>query len=553
MIDVLRRQPALVVFLVIGIGYLLDRVRIRGVQIGVTTGVLFGGLLLGHLGLSGSSGSQSVGFMLFIYCVGLRAGPQFFRAFRENGARFAVLAVVVGVAGITGAVVLDRALALPPGYRAGLLAGALTSTPTLVAAQDVIRGGMTTLPAGYDASAITANIAAAYAITYVVGLFGLLVVIALLPRVMGIDLKAEARRLDAERAESEGAVGPPSYADLPLLRVYRVTRGDPHGTPAGPSSLRRAGCLVQGVKRDGVVVDPTAQTRLEMGDLVAVLGRRPAHRTAAELLGPESVDADLLEVRPETRTFLVTGSKAGGRTTPTLGRAAASGCIPIRLIRAGLELPTTSDLALVKGDVVTAVGLPRNLDALAGDIGRSELPADETDLVTFAFGMAAGIAVGMLSVRVAGIPIGLGTAGGLLLSGLIVGFARTTNPTFGQLPLAAASVLMELGLQFFIANVGLEAGGSVVAALRATGMWLPIGAFAVMAVPLLIGFVVGRGLLGLDPVTLLGALTGALTSTPALGIVTRQAESALPTVGYAGTYAFANVLLAIAGSVLVRF
>jgi len=542
LIELLRGQPALVVFLVIGVGYLLDRmVRIGGVRLGATTGVLFGGLLLGHLGLSGSGASQSVGFMLFMYCVGIKAGPQFFRAFRENGVRFLALAAVVAAAGVGGTLVLDRLLVLPPGYRAGLLAGALTSTPTLVAAQDVVRDGMTTLPVGLDANALSANIAASYAITYVVGTFGLLVTIAVLPRVVGIDLKAEARRLEAERDDGDGPAGPTSYAELPLLRVYRVTRAD-----AGGATLRRAGCVVQGIKRGGALLDVTPQVAFETGDLVAVLGRRPAHRAALELLGPEAVDAELLDARPETRTILVTGA------APTLGSVAAAGCVATRLTRAGLQLPLASDVALAKGDLLVAVGLPGNLDALARTLGRSERPADETDLVTFAFGMAAGIAIGMLSVRVAGVPLGLGTAGGLLLSGLIVGFARTTNPTFGQLPVAAASVLMELGLQFFIANVGLEAGGTVVAALRATGLWLPVGAFVVMAAPLAAGFVVGRTLLGFDPVTLLGALTGAMTSTPALDLVNREADSALPTVGYAGTYAFANVLLATAGSMLMR-
>jgi len=544
LLELLRGQPALVVFLVIGIGYLVDRmVRIGGIRLGATTGVLFGGLVLGHLGFSGSGASQSVGFMLFMYCVGLNAGPQFFRAFRESGVRFMILAAVVAGVGVGGTILLDRLLVLPPGYRAGLLAGALTSTPTLVAAQDVVRDGMTTLPAGLDASAVSANIAAAYAITYVIGMFGLLLSIAVLPRIVGIDLKAEARRLEAERAGSDGSAAPTPYAELPLLRVYRVAQPD-----VGGAALGRAGAVVQAIKRGGTTIDPTAQTTFEAGDLVAVLGRRPSHRAALELLGPEAVDPDLLDARPETRTILVTVANG----TPTLGAVTAARCVAVRLTRAGLQLPLAPDIALVKGDVLVAVGLPRNLDALTDGLGRSELPADETDLVTFAFGMAAGIAIGMLSVRVAGIPIGLGTAGGLLLSGLIVGFARTTNPTVGQLPVAAASVLMELGLQFFIANVGLEAGGTVVAALRTTGVWLPVGAFAVMAAPLLVGFVVGRALLGFDPVTLLGALTGAMTSTPALDIVNREAESALPTVGYAGTYAFANVLLATAGSLLMR-
>lgn len=402
MIELLRGQPALVVFLAIGTGYVLDRIRIGGIQLGATTGVLFAGLVLGHLGLGGSGASQSVGFMLFIYCVGLRAGPDFFGAFQESGARFGALALIVAVIGVVAAVGVDRMLALPPGYRAGLLAGALTSTPTLVAAQDAVRDGIAVLPEGVVASTVTANLAAAYAISYVVGTFGLLGLVSILPPLLGTDLKAEARRIAAERA---------------------ARGGDP---------------------------DP-----------------RPAK--------------------------------------------------------------------------------------LAGRLGPGELAPDETDLVTFAFGMAIGIALGIPSLRLGGIPVGLGTAGGLLLSGLAVGFARSANPTFGQLPVAAASVLMELGLQFFIANVGLAAGGTVVEALRATGVWLAVGAFVALVVPLVGGFLVGRFVLGFDPVTLLGALTGALTSTPALDLINRQADSPLPTVGYAGTYAFANVLLAIAGSILMRF
>lgn len=540
-LDVLRQQPVLTVFLVIGGGHLLDRLRPGGIQLGVTTGVLFGGLVLGHLGLRGSGASQSVGFILFIYCVGLRAGPQFFQAFRENGIRFAVLALVVSVVGIALALVVDRLLAMPPGYAAGLLAGALTSTPTLVAAQDAVRDGMATLPPGVDAATVTANIAAAYAISYVVGLFGLLVVVSLLPRFMGVDLEAEARRLVAERVASGAMVAPASYAELPLLRVYRLAHD-----VAGRGELERAKLLLQAVKRGGTACDAAT---LQAGDLVAVLGTRAAHAAAPALLGPEAMDTELLDVRPEARTILVTG-RAGARRT--VADAAAAGCLVTQVTRAGLRLPVAPYLALAKGDLVTAVGLPARLDVLARQLGRSELPADETDLVTFAFGIAAGIAVGMLSIHIAGIPVGLGTAGGLLLSGLLIGYARAAHPTIGQLPVAASSVLMELGLQFFIANVGLEAGGSVMAALRTTGVWLPLGAFAVMAGPVVVGAVVGRLLLRLDAVILLGALTGALTSTPALDIVNRRAGSAVPTVGYAGTYAFANVLLAVAGSILMR-
>lgn len=408
-IRLLQEQPALAVFLVIGFGYIFGRLRIAGVQVGTSTGVLLGGLALGNFGVQGTSASQSIGFMLFIYCVGLRAGPQFFSAFRANGARFLLLSIAVAALGSVTAAALSAWLGFPVGFQAGLLAGALTSTPTLVAAQDAVRAGIAELPPGVSSEVVLGNLAASYAITYIVGTFGLLLVISVLPRVMGIDLKEEAHRLAGE-------------------------------------------------------------------------------------VSPQAFD-----------------------------------------------------------DNIVPAALVRNLDAVAQRLGGGKRGADETDLVTFALGIAAGLAIGMISVTVGGIPIGLGTAGGLMLSGLVIGFVRTLSPKFGQIPVAAASVLMELGLQFFMVNVGLSAGATFLSALWETGPWLPLAAVIVMTVPVVVGFAVGSRLLGFDAIVLLGALTGAMTSTPALDMVNRQADSTLPTVGYAGTYAFANVLLASAGSILMRF
>lgn len=548
-VELLRQQPALVVFLVIGIGYVVGRLRIGGIQLGAATGVLLSGLLLGHLGAHGSGGSQSIGFMLFIYCVGLRAGPQFFSAFRQNGGKFAILALVVAGSGYAAVMLLTRPLHLAPGFQAGLLAGAMTSTPTLVAAQDAVRDGMATLPPGVTSDQLLENISAAYAITYLVGMFGLLVLISVLPRVLRIDLKAAARRL-ADEGEADGALVAPAFADLPVLRVYHVTRDNWVGRPLGQmAGAQHSGFLLQRLKRAGEIVDVTQQTSVALGDLVAVLGQRPAHRRALQELGPEQTDADLLETAPQTRVILVS---AATRAEHAVAATAGLGCFLLKLTRAGMALPIASTLELEKGDLIVAAGLPQRLDELARRLGRSERPADEADLVTFAFGVAAGILIGLVSVRIGGLPIGLGTAGGLLLSGLVIGFLRTLNPTFGQLPVGATVVLMELGLLFFMANVGLSAGSSVVAALASSGPGLALAAVIVMAGPVLAGFAVGRLVLGLDPVILLGALTGAMTSTPALDMVNRQADSPLPTVGYAGTYAFANVLLAVAGSLTVR-
>src|SRR5262249_18518959 len=226
------------------------------------------------------------------------------------------------------------------GYRAGLLAGALTSMPTLVAAQDAVRDGVAVLPPGFEPGAVTGNLAASYAISYVIGTFGLLLLVSVAPRALGIDLKGEARRGAADRVASGVMPERRSQADTPILRVYQATRDDLVGMALdGASRLQRAGCFPQSIKRDGVVSDVTPETRLRRGDLVSVLGVRAAQRTALALLGAEAIDEDLLAVGPEVRTILVARPRRGDRTAPTLGTALVSGCSVVQLTRAGLALP----------------------------------------------------------------------------------------------------------------------------------------------------------------------------------------------------------------------
>jgi putative transport protein len=149
------------------------------------------------------------------------------------------------------------------------------------------------------------------------------------------------------------------------------------------------------------------------------------------------------------------------------------------------------------------------------------------------------------------VAIGLGTAGGLLVTGILLGYLSSINPTFGRVPAAARYLLKELGLMLLMASIGLNAGGGIVEGLLNVGPAIVVGALLVATLPIGIGYVVGRKLLHLNPALLLGSLTGAMTSTPALGVVTDAARSSVPAIGYAGTYTFANVLLTFAGSYMM--
>lgn len=218
-----------------------------------------------------------------------------------------------------------------------------------------------------------------------------------------------------------------------------------------------------------------------------------------------------------------------------------------------MEVPRTADFTIRKGDILTVVGPNDNVDLLGEELGHVEREVAETDMVTFAFGIAIGVVIGLFAVNVGQLSIGLGSAGGLLTSGLIIGYLRSVHPTFGRLPDAARWILMEFGLLLFMAGVGLRAGKDILETFATAGPVLVLAGIVVTVTPIFVGYLFGRKVLKIHPVLLLGAITGSMTSGAALSVVTNVAKSSMPSLGYTGAYAFANVLLTIAGSIILFF
>ncbi len=263
-------------------------------------------------------------------------------------------------------------------------------------------------------------------------------------------------------------------------------------------------------------------------------------------------DEELLHLEPEVQDVVVTRASAAGVTVQQLARDHARGCTILGVRRLGVTLPSDPSLELCKGDTIRTVAITRRMKEFADRVGHVDRATEETDLLTFCLGIAAGILIGSFSVTIGNIPLGLGMAGGLLVSGLVIGYLRALHPTFGRIPLAARWVFMELGLMLFMACVGLNAGDGIVEALRTAGPVIFLCGIAVTLTPVLIGYLFGKRVLGLNPVVLLGAITGSMTSTPALSAVNRAAKSQIPALGYTGAYAFANILLTLAGMLIMR-
>ncbi len=556
LISLLQNNTEMSLFVIIGVGYLIGRIGGWGIQLGSSIGVLFVALYFGHLGFSMSPIVGTIGFVFFIYSVGYQAGPHFFVAFREDGVRYVQIGLVIAATAFCTAILGALFFELEAGYAAGVLAGGLTSTPTLASAQAAIEAGMAYIPSGISAATVDGNIAVGYAVTYVFGLIGLIIFLQFIPRFLGFDLPEEsvlyAENMSGGQRDADDELGLGTKG-LPAVRIYEITNRDSIGKSLlDLKFLQTTGAVIARLRRgsEDVVLGP--DTVLEEGDRAMILGYNPNQISSGILLGTETTDPDLEATQFSTSRIVVSNKDTIHKTLRDTGVTNVYACITHSVTRGGVDLPVSLDMIIQRGDHLTVSGPDINLERLVHHLGQKEKPVHETDLLTFAFGIVAGLFVGKITINI-GLPIGIGSAGGLLVAGLIVGWARGINPTFGRVPAAARFILMELGLLLFLAGVGLRAGSGLVDGILSAGPALFVTGIFVTLIPSIAGVLYGKYVLNMNPAILLGAMCGGLTSTPALGVITAQAKSDIPAIGYVGVYAFANIILTIAGQLIMFF
>ena len=547
---ILQNQPVLTLFLILGMGYLIGNFRIGSFSLGPVAGVLFAGLFFGHYGFTMSPGAQSVGFALFIFSVGYQAGPRFFDVLMTDGLKYFLLALFVALTGFSIATFATIFLNLEPGTSAGLLAGGLTSSPTLAAAQEAIRTGSVAPPEGWSADDVIGNITTGYAITYIFGLIGLITIIKILPGILGIDLVKEAKIIEGK----ENSQGSGPLSSQVTARSYRVTNKEFTKIPL--AELRDKywdGFAVVKIKRDDKIISPQRDDFLQIDDEILVLGNIKFFSSDLLKIGEEITAEKNTPNISDTAQIIVSNSKIVGKTLGELHIARTFGVLLLGVKRMRIDIPISSDIKLRKGDILSVTGPATHIDLLGRELGFVERDVAETDMVTFAFGIAAGVVLGLFSIKIGGVSVGLGSAGGLLTSGLIIGFLRSVRPTFGRLPDAARWIFMEFGLLLFMTGVGLRAGGDIIETFIQAGPKLILAGIFVTIIPVLLGYIFGRKILKIPPVLLFGAITGSMTSGASLSVVTKAADSPVPALGYTGAYAFANVLLTVAGSIILLF
>jgi putative transport protein len=547
-VDLLKTHPELVLFVLLALSYLIGRIKIGRLKLGAPPGMLIAGLVLGALGFAVFPGIQTIGLFLFLYAVAFQAGPAFFSVVRSDGLNYASLATIATLVGFVLTYVSHLIFQFDPGVSAGLLTGSLTTPAGLAAALDVIRAGEVSLPPGLTTEQVLQNINVTYALTFLVADIAVILLCRNLPGLFRFDLQAESFRAAQDNHIQEKPTAPNWSL---TLRAYEVQRPEMiDKTITDLQQLSR--CTVLAHKRDGMVMELQPDTLLRRGDRLAIWGRVERQDCLDSLMGAEVADEELLSSKIVNRDVIVTRPEAIGKSLKELDITQHYACYPLRLSRAGIDLTLAPMVTLSRGDVLTLSGPQIWLDKLASQIGFFEQDVNATDLLTFSLGIIVGFLIGQISLSVGGIAIGLGTSGGLLLMGLILGYFRSIQPTFGLVPPATLWVFKELGLLLFLEGVGISAGQGLLEAMQSPGPIILLCSLLISTLPVIVTFLFGLHFLKMNPALLLGAVTGSVTCTPAMAAVSSDAKSSIPTIGYAGTYAFATVLCAIVGSIMAH-
>ena len=399
------------------------------------------------------------------------------------------------------------------------------------------------------------NIPVAYAVSYLVGTaFVVWFLSSLAPRLFGVDLKAESQKLEAQMSArpTERSGWRSGYREWDM-RAYRLADAFASLRIADlERSFAPQRVFIERIRRDSKFVDAAPDNVLHAGDVVVIVGL-PLREVLSDgfAIGVEVEDRELLDFPVVTADIVVTNRAVVDETLPILAEQYGRGVALQKLIRVGEEIPFMLETTVQRGDLLRIVGAAQHVERVGRILGYIERPSSETDVVFVGLGIFVGGLIGLLSVRVGGLPLSLTASGGALIMGLVFGWLRSVRPTFGRIPEPALWVFDTVGLAVFIGVVGLNAGPGFVTGLRSTGPSLLLVGFLVALTPHVAALLFGRYVLNLNPVILLGACAGAGTATAALRAIQDEAGSKLPALGYTVPYAVGNILLTAWGPVIV--
>ena len=551
-LDTLRGYPELALFLALAIGFWIGPMKAGGFSLGNVTATLLAAVLIGQAGIAVPGPIKSTFFLLFLFAVGYGVGPQFFRGLSKEGPKQILFSVIVLALCLLAPFVCAKIAGLDMGYAVGLYAGSQTISASIgVASDQISRFG---LPAEQVKAYLDA-IPIGYAVTYIFGTIGSAIVLAQIgPKLIGVDLPAACAEYEKQMGGGQAGLDPgvfSTYRNIEV-RAYRVDAAS--GLVGKPVRDLFPGLriFVERIRRGDRVVEADVNSVLEPGDLVVISGPRALLVERVEAVVPEVDDKGLLDMPATLVDVFVRSKSANGRTLRELADLPEMRGIYLRKItRSMVEIPILPETEVLRGDILTIAGSVAHVNAATAALGVADRPVESTDIAVVGAGIVIGGLIGAITYVAGGLPISLSTSGGALLAGLVLGYLRTIHPTFGNIPGPALWLMNTLGLNVFIAIVGISAGPGFVSGLQQVGVSLFLWGMVATTIPLVVAVLLGHYVFKFHPAILFGVCAGVRTTTAALGMIQEAAKSKVPALGYGMPYAIGNTLLTIFGMVIV--
>jgi putative transport protein len=551
-VETLRTYPELAIFLALAVGFWIGPKKLAGFSLGSVTATLLAAVAIGQLGIGVPGPIKSTFFVLFLFAVGYGVGPQFFRGLSKDGPKQILFSVIVLALCLLAPYVCARIAGLDLGYAVGLYAGSQTISASIGVASDQInRLGL----APEQAKAYLDAIPIGYAVTYIFGTIGSAIVLAQLgPKLIGVDLPKVCAEYEKQMGGGQAGLDHGVFSAYRRVeaRAYRVEASS--GLTGRPVRELFPGLriFVERIRRGERFIDADADSVLQAGDIVAISGPRQALVEQVEAVVAEVDDRGLLDVPATMVDVFVRSKDVNGKTLRQLADEPLTRGIYLRKITRNLvEIPILPETEVLRGDILTIGGSTRHVDAAVKALGHADRPVESTDLAVVAAGIVIGGLVGALTYVAGGVPISLSTSGGALLAGLLLGYLRTIHPTFGNIPGPALWLMNTLGLNVFIAIVGISAGPGFVSGLQSVGISIFLWGMVATTIPLIAAIFLGHYVFKFHPAILFGVCAGVRTTTAALGMIQEAAKSKVPALGYGMPYAIGNTLLTIFGMVIV--
>jgi putative transport protein len=551
----LGANPFILLFFTVGFAVWLGRQTVGGYGLGMVASAIIIGCALSVMAsaygvtLQLDNFTKSMFYYLFMYGVGLRVGPSFINSLGGDGLKFTLLAIVSCVAGLGLVLAGVQIFDLPAGAAGGILAGSQTMSAAIGSAEEAVRAGVVALPEGTTADQVSSMIALSYGITYIWGTVGIILITKYLPKWWGIDASAAAREYEKEHGVASGDTPALSGWTPGGLRAYRLENEKWAGKTVGAFLKANPEYKIVNVVKDGVATKVTPELKLTTGDIIALGGRRESMTEKMGLIGAEVSDRTALDVPLDMAEIVVTNREALKLTADEIrAMPEVSQLQMTKIERGGVPLPIGKDTKLQRLDVVTVVGLKEAVSKVGSFFGKVVRPSTATDLLTLAIGMVLGLLIGAIQFPAFGAKVGLGNAGGLLVSGVIVSSIVSRVRFFGNTPNAARNILEDLGLVVFVAIVGINAGNSLLTQLTGVlALKIFVAGFVACSLPPILVWAIGYHVFKLNPAVLMGGVAGARSHSGPCREAAVEINSNVPWIGFPVAYAVSGVLLTVFG------